>query len=102
MDNDNCCLSAQPEEERTSEFLSIVNCDESEVLDSRRWQEDPTLTAPNKNTIDPIFHFGKYKGLRISEVPVGYLSWVVSQEPKNRSFRRMREAARRWINAQAV
>ncbi len=97
---------SEPLDERTQVFLALVECDPSEVLDVSRWGGRHSTGAPapggpgSPSQADPVLHFGKHRGKRLSEIPRDYLAWLADQESaaSSKDFLRACRAARRILD----
>ena len=87
------------------EFISLVNCEESQVLDVSRWEGRHSVGAPksgqpgSKEAVDPVLYFGMHKGLKLSQVPRHYMEWLAGiDRPSSRQIRKICNAAKRMLN----
>lgn len=89
-------------------FLDLVRCRPEDVLDvpPDRLQinhaaddETPHLSDDQLRTSigEQQIYFGKHKGQKLKDVPKNYLTWALSQEAADKSFRKFQRKARDYL-----
>ena len=92
MKNDLEVLLDQSRVDRLVEFMELVDCDPSEVLDTV--EQIPLMKAAVKGRGSQVVYFGRYKGSRLSDVPSDYLRWACRERKVSGSFHRFQKQAK--------
>lgn len=85
-------------DEKTRQFLEVVNCDPSQVRDIGEPPSPAELQARRENALGNCeLYFGKYKGQRIADVPEGYLRWLIAQPKISKGIEKAKRQIREFL-----
>src|SRR4051812_20554718 len=93
---------------RSREFMDLVDCSADELKDIplarpltiEELSADCNANDPEarqRSLGDTIVYFGKHKGKKLNNVPLAYLSWAITQQSQNKSFRKFQRRVREFF-----
>src|SRR4051794_7085558 len=93
---------------RTREFMDVVDCSAGEVKDIplgravtiEEHAADCSAIDPEarrRSLAETPVYFGRFKGQKLNNVPLWYLSWALTRQSKNRSFRKFQKLVREFL-----